>query len=126
MKNLQYFPFERNRYYYGKLLTEQDFNSEQRYFNDKRRMVNRFLHGSGVAAGLTVVGIDEKSISLEAGLALDGAGREIVAERPAVVRLEQLDGFSRLSEEKNRDFVYLCIEYDEKETMPSHSIASGS
>ncbi|MFR8166048.1 MAG: hypothetical protein ACLU8D_08775 [Enterocloster sp.] len=56
MKNLQYFPFERNRYYYGKLLTEQDFNSEQRYFNDKRRMVNRFLHGSGVAAGLTVVG----------------------------------------------------------------------
>lgn len=82
MKNLQYFPFERNRYYYGKLLTEQDFNSEQRYFNDKRRMVNRFLHGSGVAAGLTVVGIDEKSISLEAGLALDGAGREIVAERP--------------------------------------------
>ena len=104
MKNLQYFPFERNRYYYGKLLTEQDFNSEQRYFNDKRRMVNRFLHGSGVAAGLTVVGIDEKSISLEAGLALDGAGREIVAERPAVVRLEQLDGFSRLSEEKNRDF----------------------
>ena len=125
MKNLQYFPFERNRYYYGKLLTEQDFNSEQRYFNDKRRMVNRFLHGSGVAAGLTVAGIDEKSISLEAGLALDGAGREIVAERPAVVRLEQLDGFSRLSEEKNRDFVYLCIEYDEKETMPSHSIASG-
>lgn len=125
MKNLQYFPFERNRYYYGKLLTEQDFNSEQRYFNDKRRMVNRFLHGSGVAAGLTVVGIDEKSISLEAGLALDGAGREIVAERPVVVRLEQIDGFSRLSEEKNRDFVYLCIEYDEKETMPSHSIASG-
>lgn len=125
MKNLQYFPFERNRYYYGKLLTEQDFNSEQRYFNDKRRMVNRFLHGSGVAAGLTVVGIDEKSISLEAGLALDGAGREIVAERPAVVRLEQIDGFSRLSEDKNRDFVYLCIEYDEKETMPSHSIASG-
>lgn len=125
MKNLQYFPFERNRYYYGKLLTEQDFNSEQRYFNDKRRMVNRFLHGSGVVAGLTVVGIDEKSISLEAGLALDGAGREIVAERPVVVRLEQIDGFSRLSEEKNRDFVYLCIEYDEKETMPSHSIASG-
>ena len=69
--------------------------------------------------------IRDRSISLEAGLALDGAGREIVAERPAVVRLEQLDGFSRLSEEKNRDFVYLCIEYDEKETMPSHSIASG-
>lgn len=126
MKNLQYFPFERNRYYYGKLLTEQDFNSEQRYFNDKRRIINRFLHGAGVAAGLQVVRIDEKSISLEAGFALDGAGREIVVERPAVMRLEQIDGFSAIAQQKGRDFVYLCIEYEEMQTMPSHNLASHS
>lgn len=126
MKNLQYFPFERNRYYYGKLLTEQDFNSEQRYFNDKRRMANRFLHGTGVVAGLQVVGIDEKSISLEAGIALDGAGRELVAERPVVLRLEQIDGFEQIAKKGNQDFVYLCMEYEEKEAMPSHNVTSAA
>lgn len=126
MKNLQYFPFERNRYYYGKLLTEQDFRSEQRYMNDKRRLINRFLHGTGIVAGFEVVRMDEKSISVEAGIALDGAGREIVAENPFVVRLEQLDGFLALSEKGSRDFAYLCISYDETHTMPSHSIISHS
>lgn len=126
MKNLQYFPFERNRYYYGKLLTEQDFRSEQRYMNDKRRLINRFLHGTGIAAGFQVVRLDEKSVSVEAGVALDGAGREIVADSPFVVRLEQLDGFSALAEKGSRDFVYLCIAYDETQIMPSHSITSHS
>lgn len=46
MKNLKYFPFERNRYFYGKLLSVDDFDAEQRYMNDKRRMLNRFLHGA--------------------------------------------------------------------------------
>ncbi len=126
MKNLQYFPFERNRYYYGKLLTEQDFNSEQRYMNDKRRMGNRFLHGMGVVCGLKVVEIDEKSISLEPGFALDGVGREIVVERPKVMRLEQMNGFETITEQGNRDFVYLCIEYEEKEAVPSHNVAAGT
>ena len=51
MNNLKYYPFERNRYYYGKLLTEQDFIQDQQYYNDKRRLPNRFLHGAGIAAG---------------------------------------------------------------------------
>lgn len=126
MKNLKYFPFERNRYYYGKLLTEQDFNSEQRYMNDKRRTVNRFLHGVGVAAGFEVVRIDEKSISVEPGFALDGAGRELVLERPLVARLEQIDGFMAIAEQGDCDFAYLCMEYGEEKIMPSHHIASHS
>lgn len=126
MKNLQYFPFERNRYYYGKLLTEQDFNTEQKYMNDKRRIVNRFLHGTGVAAGFKVVRMDEKSISIEPGFALDGAGRELVLERPVVMRLEQIDGFSSIGEEDGQDAVYLCMEYEEKKIMPSHNITSHS
>ena len=126
MKNLQYFPFERNRYYYGKLLTEQDFTSEQKYMNDKRRMLNRFLHGTGIAAGLKVVRLDEKSISLEAGLALDGAGREIVVDKPSVFKLDTLDGFEAVAEGNNRGYAYLCIEYDEKESSPSHNAAAVS
>ena len=55
MKNLKCFPFERNRYFYGKLLSVEDFETEQKYFNDKRRTINRFLFGSGVVCGLNVV-----------------------------------------------------------------------
>ena len=78
MKNLKYFPFARSRYFYGKLLTVDDFETEQKYMNDKRRMVNRFLHGSGVVCGMNVVRVDDRTISVEMGLALDFAGREIV------------------------------------------------
>ena len=93
MNNIKYFPFERNRYYYGKLLTEQDFIQEQKYFNDKRRLHNRFLHGVGIAAGLRVVMVDEKSISVEDGVAFDFSGREILVDIPSVYRLSTIDGF---------------------------------
>lgn len=78
MKNMKYFPFERNKYFYGKLLTVDDFETEQRYMNDKRRVLNRFLYGTGVVCGLNVVPIDDMTISVEPGLALDFSGREIV------------------------------------------------
>ena len=71
MKNLKYFPFERNRYFYGKLLSVDDFEAEQRYMNDKRRMLNRFLYGTGVVCGMQVVEVDDLTVSLERGLALD-------------------------------------------------------
>ena len=101
MKNLQYFPFERNQYYYGKLMTQQDFVSEQKYMNDKRRLINRFLHGTGVVSGLQVVRMDEKSFSVEAGLALDEVGREILVSQPAVLRLDQMDGYEQLQEQSS-------------------------
>ena len=31
MNHANFFPFERNRYFYGKLLTVRDFEVEQRY-----------------------------------------------------------------------------------------------
>lgn len=125
MKNLKYFPFERNKYYYGKLLTEQDFVQEQAYINDKRRMINRFIHGVGVAAGMNVVEVDEKSISVEAGLALDFSGREIVVDTPVMLRLSTLDNFDVVVEQGMRDSVYLCIEYEEHDIIPAHNVAAG-
>lgn len=122
MKNLNYFPFERNRYYYGKLLTEQDFNQEQKYGNDKRRFINRFLSGTGVVAGLKVVAVGEKSISVEAGMALDFAGREILLDVPVNRNLSMIDGFDSVANDK-KDYLYLCIEYDEKTASPSFSVA---
>ena len=51
MNNLQYSAGERNRYFYGKLMTARDFEDEQTYFNDKRRLGNRALHGAREAVG---------------------------------------------------------------------------
>ena len=111
MKNLKSFPFERNRYFYGKLLSVEDFETEQKYFNDKRRTINRFLFGSGVVCGLGVVEVDDESISVERGLALDFAGREIVLDEPAVRKITELEGYGG---EQDADFYYLCLEYQEE------------
>ncbi len=121
MKNLNFFPFERNHYYYGKLLTEVDFLQEQQYMNDKRRMLNRFIHGVGIAAGLNVVSVDEKSISVEEGIAIDFAGREIVIDRPLIRSIDKIDGFDTLITQ-NKSYAYLCLEYDEHLSVPAHNI----
>ncbi|MCH5264622.1 MAG: hypothetical protein J1F02_01895 [Lachnospiraceae bacterium] len=122
MKNSTYFPFERNRYFYGKLLSVDDFELEQRYMNDKRRLLNRFLHGTGVAAGLYVVQMDEQTLSVETGFALDNRGREIVIDTPVICRLSLLDGFEE-SCSADTGYVYLCLEYNEEETERVHNIS---
>ncbi len=125
MKNLQYFPFERNQYYYGKLMTQQDFISEQTYMNDKRRLINRFINGTGVAAGLQVVKVDDNSFSVEAGLALDEIGREILVDQPAVRRLDQMPGYEQLLEQPDTNPVYLCLAYHEEGSYPVRGKLNG-
>lgn len=123
MKNLNYFPFERNKYFYGKLLSVDDFNTEQKYMNDKRRMQNRFLHGAGVVCGLNVVQVDERTVSLEPGIALDFSGREMVLDRPVVKKLADIQGFDSYTEEDESDsHLYLCMEYAEFEKEPAYQV----
>ena len=123
MKNTKYFPFERNNYFYGKLLSVDDFRLEQKYGNDKRRMLNRFLYGAGVVTGMNVVGVDDMTILVESGLALDYAGREIVIDEPVVQKLGMLEGFSDYEEDRNTNYLYLCVAYEEEETERVHSIS---
>lgn len=123
MRNLRYFTFERNKYFYGKLLSVDDLESEQRYMNDKRRIINRFVHGTGVVCGMNVVPVDDITISVEMGLALDFAGREIMIEHPVTKKLSMIDGFEEYTEtDVENSYLYLCVEYDEKEKEPVHSI----
>lgn len=124
MNNLKYFPFERINYYSGKLLTEQDFIKEQQYMNDKRRLHNRFFHGIGVVAGMQVMMINENSLSVEDGVAIDFAGREILVDAPGVHKLSSIDGFQKMSEENNADYVYLCVEYNEKSNIQMRGSSS--
>lgn len=123
MKNPRFYPHERNRYFYGKLLTVRDFESEQRYVNDKRRMINRLLHGAGVVCGLQVVAVDDKTIAVETGMALDYAGREIVVASPVTQKLSMIDGFVSNDYAQN---VYLCLEYDERGKEAVYSVAGSS
>lgn len=118
---------QRNRYFYGKLLTAEDFIAEQNYFNTKIRLMNSLIFGSGVIAGLNVIKTDENSVAIESGVALDNAGREIIVPEPVIVKINELDGYREFIRE-NTDHIcaYLCIEYNEKRTQPIHSIAKSA
>lgn len=122
MKNTKYFPFERVNYFYGKLLSVDDFRLEQKYGNDKRRMLNRFLYGTGVVTGLNVAPVDNTTVLIENGLALDSVGREIVIDEPVVRKLQMLEGFSDYEEDRNTGYLYLCLAYEEEETEPVYSM----
>jgi hypothetical protein len=79
--NLQ--QFQRNRYFYGKLMSVRDFETEQGYMNEKRHLLNRLVNGAGIVCGLdgVTVGDDQGKIKVTfetGGAALDNFGREIV------------------------------------------------
>ena len=118
MFNRKYYSYERNNYYYGKLLTSKDFQYEQGYMNDKRRLINRTLHGTGVVYGMDIVAADDSSIILQSGMALDAGGREIVVPQTQVVKLSTIDGYSDLKS----DSAYLCVEYAEEKTDPVYAV----
>lgn len=69
------------------MLTSADFEAEQLYMNNKRRFVNQMIGGSGIVCGLSVISLDDLSIMLESGVAIDDAGREIVVENSIVKKL---------------------------------------
>ena len=79
-KNCDYNNYKRTRYFHGMLLTERDFQEEQIYHQEKRRLLNRKLHGWGVVCGLGVKATAPESskIIITSGMAIDCLGNEIV------------------------------------------------
>lgn len=121
MLNKKYYPFERNHYFYGKLLTVRDFEEEQKYMNDKRRLHAALTTGAGVAAGLAAVALDDRTLSIEAGMAVDYLGREIVIAESVTKQLHVIDGFNALQDFNN---VYLCLSYREEKNEIVHSVTA--
>lgn len=121
MNNNAYFPLERNRYFYGKMLTARDFEIEQRYFNNKRRLINRTTIGAGVICGLGVYQNDDTSFSVETGLALDYVGREIVVAAPVIRKLSMVDGAESLAQSEQ---AFLCLQYAQTDREPVNSIGA--
>lgn len=120
MENKQYANRDRNNYFFGKLMSVRDFQCEQSYFNAKRRLGNKMLNGAGIVSGLNVILIDNKTISLESGMALDYLGREIVVPESIVRKLNIINGFEDC---KDKGIVYLCIRYKEKLDEVTFSVA---
>lgn len=104
----QFAGVKRPQFYNGQRLTAADFKQEQEYHLRQRRLHNRMFHGAGVVSGLRVTAADTSSppaIVVEAGLALDPAGREVIltASVELAIREECLPQ-------------YVVVEYTARET----------
>ena len=119
--NTDFFPLERNRYFYGKLLTVRDFEVEQQYTRKNLRLMNRLNTGPGVLCGLGVSASDDSTLLIESGAALDYAGRMVVLEEPALRKLQMLDGHEELL---GKDTGWLCLTYDEKAQEPVNAVGA--
>ena len=116
----QMYPFEKNRYYPGKMLTSADFQAEQDYFVNRLRFSNVLMYGSGIVCGLGTFSLDDLSILIESGVAIDGEGREIIVDNSVVKKLSAIDGFESLK----TDRAVLCLRYNEKEVHSVYSVNS--
>ncbi|MFL6450735.1 MAG: hypothetical protein ACJ746_24080, partial [Bryobacteraceae bacterium] len=66
------------------MLTVHDFEAEQDYQLGKRRLFNRNVYVSGIVAGLDVA-LENGTVLVSPGFALDPTGNEIIVDRPTVV-----------------------------------------
>lgn len=106
-------PFKRVRYLTGMLLSEKEFTDEQQYLREKQKLHNKFLHGSGVVAGLEVSvnkdSADEFQIKVTPGLAIDPRGNEVVIPAPYE---------EKICSEHNAAYVSLYYEEHETDQIP--------
>ena len=121
--NADFFPLERNRYFYGKLLTVRDFELEQLYMRRKQQLISRLSTGAGVVCGLGVLASDDSTLLIESGMALDYQGRVIVVEEPILRKLPMLDGHESLV---GKDSAYLCLTYDETDLEPVNAVGGST
>ena len=105
-KHCEYNNSKRARYFHGMLMTDRDFTEEQRYLIEKRKLLNRMLHGSGVVCGLEIECKDEKcpssEIVIKPGLALDCNGNEIYVQEGYDLEVGQIVR-SDISNRQNSD-----------------------
>jgi hypothetical protein len=77
--------FKRNAYFNGKPMFAEDCYLEQKYINEKRYLINRLIHGTGIICGLEVKSIEKICeswrVNLTPGCAIDCCGREIVVSK---------------------------------------------
>ncbi len=138
-KQCSYNDIKRTNYFHGMLMTERDFSEEQNYHIEKRKLLNRMLHGWGVVCGLKVKATDPASANLkvEPGMALDCHGNEILVCEEQLVDLTRTpcstsrdlksrDPCFSFGDEENREkILYVVIRYKERGTKPEVAYVPG-
>ena len=128
-KNCSYNNFKRARYFHGMLMTDRDFREEQQYHIDKRKLLNKMLHGWGVVCGLEIkpTPTPSSTIIIKQGLALDCKGNEIYVTEEYSLNIDKIlkSGSSPkmpagvcpgTDTETNVKKKYIIIRYDERYT----------
>jgi hypothetical protein len=77
---------QRLHFFDGQRLQATDLRVEQRYHMSQRRLLNRGLFGPGAVVGLEVTKVDDHTVEVSPGLALDPEGREVVLGEPQPLR----------------------------------------
>lgn len=120
----------RNRYFFGKQLSPYSFQVEQRHLLERRRLLNRAIHGWGVVYGFELAKTSSGSLLIKPGLALDENGRELLqveelarAAGDLIVldkdgNLSDLDKVSRSRNGAPPECLLLSAHYAEQDTDP--------
>lgn len=118
----QFHVFRRNNYFDGKLLTASDFKTEQKYFINKQRLMNRLIHGVGIICGLEVLrkgpramDLQENQIRITEGVAIDSCGREVIL--PKFVDID-LSKYLKNGDKTNPLYIWLKYDFCGEQKVP--------
>ncbi|CAB1062433.1 hypothetical protein D1BOALGB6SA_7210 [Olavius sp. associated proteobacterium Delta 1] len=127
--------FIRPLYFHGMLLDEKDFTVEQSYHIEKRKLINRTLHGWGIVCGLNILWKENETqiqIEILPGMALDCHGNEIWVSETVKVDLWEIF-FPHLNKPQKpfpaensepgaaspkQEEIFIGIRHNEKSTTP--------
>lgn len=122
---------KRNRYFKGKNMTANDFNLEQHYGIERRRLLNRAIHGWGVAYGFELC-VENGKLKCGPGLALDKHGRELLRVESGIIpdhRIKLCDAYDLKELAENQSGVIATTESRERQQLAdtefSHQEISG-
>jgi hypothetical protein len=110
---------ERPRFFSSKLFRTEDLALEQQYFREKLRRHNRSLHGFGIVSGLKVT-TDSGKIAVDAGMALDCQGNEVV------IGTAQLLSLPASSDNWRTAYVNIRYTEDSSDSVITHGVAQAS
>jgi len=108
------YPFSKNRYFPHKRMRSADFIREQTYMEHRLAFLSRWDLGTGVALGLEARRVDGDSLLVTPGFAVDGCGRWLIVDEPAICRIRTLPGFDTL----HGELALLWLRYQEEGTDP--------
>lgn len=105
-------PIERLHYFDHQFLRQADFTDEQEYHIRMRRLHNSRMHTWGVAEGLLLsASVNDTSVTVSPGVAIDSQGREIVLPKAGSADISGVTGAAKR--------VLITISYAEQQAVPA-------